>query len=191
MSLLTINYGPSPTPQGDFDTTSSTIPIGTTNRSAGDTDTTVNSALSLTGSSGHNNSYIQFAVNATFFQNMSLSYAVNTNGNGFTTQTLWYSLTGPGGTFIQDGQFTGLTGLQTLTYTVPATANGDPNLVLRIVFTGGQSNGKNLQTIIDNIQLNGTVVPEPATVAGGLLAVSGLCWHQRRRLIRFVRFRRA
>ena len=36
---------------------------------------------------------------------------------------------------------------------------------------------------IDNIQINGTIVPEPATVAGGLLGVLGLCWHQRRRLI--------
>ena len=43
---------------------------------------------------------------------------------------------------------------------------------------------------IDNIQVNGTAVPEPATVAGGLLGVLGLCWHQRRRLICCVRLRR-
>jgi len=45
-----------------------------------------------------------------------------------------------------------------------------------------------LQTQIDNIQL--VAVPEPATIAGGLLGVLGLCWHQRRRLIHSVRFRR-
>jgi hypothetical protein len=188
MSTLTINYG-----AGDFFSTSSLIPIGTTNQSAGDIDVppaTPGLALGLVRSSMNNGSYIQFAVDATFFQNMSLSYAVNTNGNGFTTQTLFYSLDG-GATFTQGQQFTGLTGLQTLTYTVPTAANGDPGLVLRIVFTDGQSNGNDLQTIIDNIQLNGTVIPEPATVVGGLLGACGLCWHQRRRLIRFVQLRRA
>jgi hypothetical protein len=34
-------------------------------------------------------------------------------------------------------------------------------------------------------------VPEPTTIAGGLLGVLGLCWFQRRRLIRSVRLRRA
>ena len=63
-------------------------------------------------------------------------------------------------------------------------------LVLQLNFTGGQSNGNDLQNQIDNIQVNGTAVPEPATVAGGLLGVLGLCWHQRRRLIRSVRLRR-
>ena len=55
---------------------------------------------------------------------------------------------------------------------------------LRIILDGGQSNGTNLQNIIDNIRVDGTIVPEPATVAGGLLGVLGLCWFQRRRLIR-------
>jgi MYXO-CTERM domain-containing protein len=65
------------------------------------------------------------------------------------------------------------------------------NLALRLDFTGGQSNGNDLQNQIDNIQIGGTIVPEPATVAAGLLGVLGLCWHQRRRLIRSVRFRKA
>jgi len=47
------------------------------------------------------------------------------------------------------------------------------------------------QTIIDNIRLDGTFVPEPATVMGGLLGVFGLCWHQRRQLVRFLRLRPA
>ena len=50
----------------------------------------------------------------------------------------------------------------------------------RLVFSGGQSNGNNRETAIDNIQLN--AVPEPSTVAGGLLGACGICWHQRRRL---------
>jgi hypothetical protein len=163
------------------------------NRSAGDIDVppaTPGSALLLTTSKNHNGSWLQFSVNATFFANMSLSLAVNTNGNGFTTQTWQYNTSGGVGAFTTFATFTGLTGLDTLSANLPAGANGQPGLVIRIVFSGGQSNGQDQQTIIDNIQLNGTVIPEPATVAGGLLGVLGLCWHQRRRLIGFVRLRR-
>ena len=67
-------------------------------------------------------------------------------------------------------------------------AEGQADVIFRLTFDGGTSSGQNLQTIIDNIQLTG--VPEPTTVAGGLLGVLALCWHQRRRLIRSVRFRR-
>jgi len=193
-STLVINYGPAPTPQADFSTTDSsdpnTGPIAGVNRAVGDNDTTVNSALLLTSSKDHNNSYIQFAVNATFFTDMSLSYAVNTNGNGFTTQTWQYSTDG-GATFTTFHTFTGLTGLQTLTFALPAGANTQPGLVIRIVFSDGHSNGQDLQTIIDNIQLTGCVIPEPATVVGGLFGLCGLCWHQRRRLIGFLPLRRA
>jgi hypothetical protein len=52
------------------------------------------------------------------------------------------------------------------------------------------SNGNDTQTVIDNILLGGTVLPEPATVWGGLLGVCALCWHQRRRLIGFLPLRR-
>ena len=65
---------------------------------------------------------------------------------------------------------------------VPTVANNAPSLVLRIELDGGQSNGTNLQNIMDNIRVEGTIVPEPATVVGGLLGVLALCWHQRRRL---------
>jgi len=192
-----INYGPAPTAQADFSTTDSsapaTGPIAGVNRAVGDNDTTTNSALLLTNSKAHNNSYIQFAVDATFFTDMSLSYAVNTNGNGFKTQTWQYSITAghADNTFVQFAQFTNLTGLQTLGPTLlGAATNNQPDLVIRIVFSSGQSNGQDLQTIIDNIQLTGCVIPEPATVVGGLFGVCGLCWHQRRRLIRFARLPR-
>jgi hypothetical protein len=128
-----------------------------------------------------------------FFQNMSISFAVNVTGNGFTTVALLYSTNG-GGTFTPaPGQTFNLppSGTLVVSFTVPAAANNAPLLVLRLQFTGGQGMGNNLQDTIDNIQINGTIVPEPTTVAGGLLGVLGLCWHQRRRLIRHVRFRKA
>jgi hypothetical protein len=127
-----------------------------------------------------------------FFQDMSVSFAVNVAGNGFTTVALWYSTNG-GGTFtMAPGQTFNLptSGTFVVSFTVPAAANNAPLLALRLQFTGGQGPGNNLQDVIDNIQINGTIVPEPTTIAGGLLGVLGLCWHQRRRFIRSVRFRR-
>jgi hypothetical protein len=129
-----------------------------------------------------------------FFSNMTVTFAVSVVGNGFTTVTLFYSTNG-GGTFtLAPGQTFTLppSGNSTIvSFTVPAAANNQNLLVLRLQFTGGQSSGNNLQDVIDNIQINGTIVPEPATVAAGLLGILGLCWHQRRRLIRSVHFRRA
>jgi hypothetical protein len=126
-----------------------------------------------------------------FFSNMTVSFGINVQGNGFDTVTLWYSING-GVTFINSGNSASLLtgGVQTITLAVPAAANNQNLLVLRLEFTGGHSNGVNQQDIIDNILIGGTVVPEPATVAGGLLGVLGLCWFQRRQLIRAVRLRR-
>ena len=125
-----------------------------------------------------------------FFQNMTVTFATNGNGNGFTAVQLFYSTNG-GATFTA--------GPSVALHTRAATRNFGSSLSgltthhhwsCELQFTGGQSNGNDLQTIVDNIQINGTIVPEPATIAGGLLGVLGLCWFQRRRLIRSVRFRR-
>jgi hypothetical protein len=122
----------------------------------------------------------------------SVSFAVASNGNGFTMVGLQMSTNG-GATFttISAAQAIPFGPGTILTFTVPSgTTFRIPLLVLRLNFTGGQSNGSDLQNQIDNIQVNGTAVPEPATVAGGLLGVLGLCWLQRRRMIGSVRPRR-
>jgi len=126
-----------------------------------------------------------------FFQDMTVSFGINVQGNGFELVTLWYSIDG-GANFINSGNSASLLtgGAQVISLAVPIAANNAPDLVLRLEFTGGHSNGVNDQDIIDNILIGGTIVPEPATVAGGLLGVLGLCWYQRRRLIGSVRFRR-
>jgi len=127
-----------------------------------------------------------------FFQNMTLTFAYNCAGNGFTTATLWFSTDGGANFTMTSVVATLLTaGTNSIaTFVVPTAANNQPNLVLRVVFTGGTSNGNNPETQIDNILIGGTIVPEPATVAAGLLGVLGLCFHQRRRLIRAIRFQR-
>ena len=123
-----------------------------------------------------------------FFQNMTLSFATNGNGNGFTSVQLSYSTNG-GATFTA-GPIALLTQApQIVSLAVPVAANNAPLLVLRLQFSNGGP-GNDLQTIVDNIQINGTIVPEPTTIAGGLLGVLGLCWFQRRRLICCVRLRR-
>jgi hypothetical protein len=137
---------------------------------------------------------IPLITNSGFFSSMTVTFAYSNHGNGFTTVTLSFSTDG-GVTFSTVGNPT-FTMIQSLgpnlaTLAVPTGANNAPLLVIRLVFTGGTSNGNNIQTEIDNIQINGTIVPEPATVAGGLLGVLGLCWFQRRRLIRSLRLRRA
>jgi len=153
------------------------------NRTPGDIDTAdPGLAVGFRTTPVDNGSYIQFALDATFFANMSLSFAVNTSGNGFDTVQLFYSTDG-GTIFTAAGSSVISTaGVQIITFVVPSAVDNQAGAVLRLVFTGGTSSGQNLQTIIDNIQLNGSIVPEPATLGGGLLGVLGLCWFQRRRL---------
>src|SRR5260370_13435042 len=116
-----------------------------------------------------------------FVQSMSLTFATNGSGNGFTGVQLFYS-TNSGGTFTAGPSVVLTQAQQLVTLAVPVGANNAPLLVLRLQFTGGQSSGSNLQTCIDNIQINATIAPEPATVTAGLLAVLGLCCSQPRPL---------
>lgn len=124
------------------------------------------------------------------FQDMTLSFAINALGNGFDTTSLYYSTDGGGSFTLFHTQEIPTSGTVIVSAAVPTVANNAPDFVLRIELSGGHSNGADLQNVIDNIRVEGTIVPEPATIAGGLLGVLGLCWHQRRRLICSIRFRR-
>jgi hypothetical protein len=116
----------------------------------------------------------------------SISFASRGSGNGFQTAQMQMSSDG-GANWVNLSAVTALPSaistivLNNTNGSIPNTF-GIPNLLIRIQFQNGQSNGTNLQNLIDNIQVNGVIVPEPATVAGGLLGVLALCWHQRRRL---------
>lgn len=119
---------------------------------------------------------------STGYAGFSLSFAVNTNGNGYHTVQVQYQVNGGG--FVNFGApvvFANGTNVVAINLTGLAAIDFQGNVDLRLVFSGGNSNGQNLQTNIDNIQLN-AAIPEPTTIAGGLLGVLGLCWHQRRRL---------
>ena len=115
----------------------------------------------------------------------SVSFASRGSGNGFQQVTLQMSSNGG----LNWTDLSVVTGIPSSITTIilnntlnPGGTIGVPNLLIRLHFTNGQSNGTNLQNLVDNIQVVGTAVPEPATVAGGLLGVLGLCWFHRRRL---------
>ena len=127
---------------------------------------------------------------AGIFSSMTLSFAINAQGNGFSIANLYYSINGGASYVLFFTTAIPNSGTIIVSSPVPAAADNFPQTILRIELTGGQSNGLDLQNVLDNIQVNGTIVPEPATVAGGLFGVLGLCWCQRRRLIRSVHFRR-
>ncbi len=108
--------------------------------------------------------------------NMSLSFAISGSATGFTFATLWYSTDG-GTTFINSGSSTALlsNATQLVNFAVPTAADNAPLLELRIELTGGQSNGVDIQNVVDNIQVNGTIVsagvPDTGTTLG-LLSLS-------------------
>jgi hypothetical protein len=167
------------------------------NRSAGDIDVppfTPDLDLALTDAGNNNNRHFDFDVFSSqgFYQDMTLSFAVKSITGGFNSVTVQYSING-GDTWTTFGTATIPTdGTPTIkSFVVPAGANNAANLAFRFFFTGGTGTRQDTHyTQFDNIQLTGTIVPEPATVAGGLIGVLGLCWLQRRRLLRPVRFRR-
>jgi hypothetical protein len=138
---------------------------------------------------------LDFTVNTTFLKDLSLSFATDNNGNGYHAVTLQYSING--GVFTTVGtQALPTMGTAITTFNIDPTdavfkGDGTPQTtVFRLIFTlPGNTSGQDRQTVIDNIVLGGTVVPEPATVVGGLLGALGLCWHQRRRLIRLTPLR--
>lgn len=160
------------------------------NRTVGDIDTAnPGLAIGMTTTAADNFHSLTFSFNASAFSNMSFSFAYNTSGNGFNHVDILASTNGV--TFVPILAFNLLSGggFHILSGAIPAAFNNQPILFLEMQFSGGTSNGNNLETVIDNIQVTG--VPEPATVAGGLLGVLGLCWHQRRRLIHCAGLRRA
>jgi hypothetical protein len=157
--------------------------VGNTNLPAGANPNVVTLGLHRSGTANLN-IVMTFPSVAGIYDIQSVSFASRGSGNGFQQVTLQASLDG-GATWVDMSAVTPIpTAITTivLNNTNGVVTLGVPNLLIRLHFTNGQSNGQDLQNLIDNIQVNGTVVPEPATVAGGLFGVLGLCWFQRRRL---------
>ena len=170
----------------DISTVQPTVPLD--NVAPGDLDPNL-LAIQLSHAKTNEGSCFQFTVNTFNLTQMSLSFAYNNNGNGFTTATFQYKVN-PAATFTTISTSTLTTGgnFVATSATVPMAAENQASVTFQICFSGGTSNGNDIQTVIDNVRLD--AAPEPSTVIGGLLGACGLCWVQRRRLIRFVRLRR-
>ena len=151
--------------------------------------------MGLSKSGLHSPTEFRFAMPAgVIFTGMTFQFTINRAGNAFSLASLEFGIAGINGPMtVIPGSLTVIPDGATIIVSaaVPVAANNQPNLAFGIILTGGQSNGNNLQNVVDNILINGTIVPEPATIAGGLLGVLGLCWFQRRRLISALRLRRA
>ena len=200
---ITQPAGNDPFPTGQFLVTAG---VGTTlNQLAGDAPTT-NSALDLAGNTsamGSTAMYcFQFGANTTtanpgLFTDISLSFALNSIGNGgqFTTIALNYATvanpTLADFTNFYSASISQGIGYYLTTASLPAGAFNQADLTLQFCLGGSKNNAVGNHTFIDNIQLTATVVPEPSTYIGGLLGVLGLCLFQRRWLVRSLRFRRA
>jgi hypothetical protein len=167
------------------------------NRSAGDIDVppfTPDLDVALTDTANNNNRHFDFNVFSSqgFYQDMTLSFAVKSLAGGFNSVTVQYSING-GDTWTTFGTAAITTDgtPQVKSFAVPTLANNAPNLAFRFFFTGGTGTRERIRySQFDNIQLTGTIVPEPTTVASGLLGIVSLCWHQRRRFIHSVRWHR-
>ena len=159
-------------------------PVGAINFPAGANPNTLSLGVHRSGTANMN-IVMTFPSVVGIYDIQSVSFASRGSGNGFQNVQLQFSSDG-GANWTNLSVNTPIPvadGVIVLNNTLcPGCTLGVPNLLVRLHFTNGQSNGTNLQNVIDNIQVNGTIVPEPATVAGGLFGILGLCWHQRRRL---------
>src|SRR5262245_47469086 len=179
-TTMTTNYGAFPQQR----TAQPIMPVTLGQPVEGDADT-ARFSLGLARTNPNNGAHFDIPLNSAqgIFQDMTMSFAISNAGNGFTTAYMQYSIDGGLNftTFFTSASIAPNM-LTLLSAAVPAAANNHSQFELRIVLTGGTSNGNNLETVIDNVLVRGTIVPEPATVAGGLFGVLGLCFHQRRRL---------
>jgi hypothetical protein len=157
---------------------------------------TTNTALELRGNTQGtaNMDCFRFGINTTGYAQASLSFALASLGNGtqFTAMEVRYSTNGGTNFTVTPEGLVTIPHTDTLyhlyTFNISGAGNTS-NALIEVCFTGSTTNNAANHTYLDNLQIN-AVVPEPTTVVGGVLGVMGLCWLQRRRLIRSLLPRR-
>jgi hypothetical protein len=130
----------------------------------------------------NNGMQILISTDTTGYNNINLSWAQRGTSTGFTSRAFEYSTNG-GGSYTPLA-FTGDTGVLSATFTTVSpnltgitALENNPNVVFRLTLGGATSgNGNNR---FDNIVVQGTEIPEPATL--GLLMVAGLAFAASRR----------
>jgi hypothetical protein len=131
-----------------------------------------------------NNSYFQFTLDATGYQNIMLSWAGNISGTGPTNTGIWYSSDG-GANFTLFNTIASVLNTFSTTQDLSSvtTLNNNALDVFRLYGTNvtGVAIAAGGTMKIDNFAIDATVVPEPSTmvlVGAGLL---GLLASRRRR----------
>jgi len=177
--------------------------VGTTLNNRGE-GTTTNSALDAMGNVGGQGTdqycFILGGLTTTGLTDVTLSFAIKSQGNGgqFTTLNLLYSTTGAAGAYTPlatDATLQTYAAYTLLSFDASALSGGavegvsGSNLFFEFCFTGSANNANGNNTFIDNIQV--TALPEPSTYIGGLLGILGICWYQRRWFTRFLASRPA
>jgi hypothetical protein len=129
-------------------------------------------ALTVIGS-GNNDHYVDFILPTQGFGNITLNYATRGTSTGFSTHQWGYSING-----VNWVDLTSISANKTSTWSVstvnfPAAVNDLSSVHFRMIVSGATGTGGNNR--IDNVQFNGTPVPEPSTfvLLGGMLAAIG------------------
>lgn len=161
---------------------------------------------SLSSGGLQRDTYASFTNNTGFtITNFSLSYDGEEwrSGPAVNVLTLQYSATGASGSWVDLGSGFNFTSPITTTTAGSLDGNAAANRVAGIGgtytpganITNGSSfflrwadpddGGADAGMAIDNFSI--TVIPEPSTIAAGLLALCGLGWYQRRRFVALLR----
>jgi len=146
-----------------------TFQDSTLNRAAGDS-TTGNSLIIMNPSGSSLGKYITFSLSSTGYDTLSLSYATRMS-SGATGSEIW-SYSTDGVNYFSLGSITptaGSFGVATLNLSTLSGNALDNQGTFYLRMTIG--NGTSASYALDNIQLTGVAIPEPATVA---MVVGGL-----------------
>jgi hypothetical protein len=112
----------------------------------------------------NNGAYFQFAMDMTGLQDLSVSYASQRTGGGFTTQT--WSWSTDGNTFTNFQTISNIGSTFTATGVISlnpiSNLNNASTAFLRVVFDGATGSTGNNR--LDNITFSATAIPEPSAL---------------------------
>jgi hypothetical protein len=136
-------------------------------------------ALAVIGT-GNNNHFVDFTLPTLGYGDIVLSYATRGTSTGFSTHQWGYSTDGVNWTDLA-----GIAANKTSTWSVstvsfPAAVNNLPSVHFRMMVSGATGTGGNNR--FDNMQFNGTAVPEPSAIVllVGMLAAPAVLLVRRR-----------
>ncbi len=127
-----------------------------------------------------NGGYIQFAISMSGFKDLQVSFSTRGTGTGFHVGQLSYSTDGVSFTnngAAWDGGASSSFFLVSRDLSSIVALNNAPSVTVRLTLSGASGSGGNNR--IDNVQLNATPIPAPASLA--LVGLGGLVAGRRRR----------